>query len=99
MPATTTMLHIRVDENVKEQAAQALAAMGLSIPDVVRAFLTQFAVDKQLPFSIRDAKTPNAASRAAMAEGRELIKLHRARFASADALADDSEKASHTCHK
>ncbi|WP_228098388.1 type II toxin-antitoxin system RelB/DinJ family antitoxin [Chitinilyticum piscinae] len=29
MAATTTMIHVRVDENVKAQAAETLASMGL----------------------------------------------------------------------
>ena len=35
MPAGS-MLHVRMDENVKAQATQALAAMGLSTSDAVR---------------------------------------------------------------
>jgi len=42
-----------------------------------------------LPFTLQ---TPNAASRAAIAEADVLIKTRRARFASADMLMDDLEK-------
>jgi len=34
----TTMVHVRVDEQIKIQAAETLAAMGLSISDAVRVF-------------------------------------------------------------
>ncbi|KXS30676.1 MAG: XRE family transcriptional regulator [Candidatus Gallionella acididurans] len=37
--APTTMVHVRVDNEVKEQATEALAAMGLSVSDAVRLFL------------------------------------------------------------
>jgi DNA-damage-inducible protein J len=35
MPSTT-MVHVRVDEKVKEEARAALAKMGISISDAVR---------------------------------------------------------------
>jgi DNA-damage-inducible protein J len=38
--AATTMVHIRVDETLKTQAADTLAAIGLSLSDAVRVFLT-----------------------------------------------------------
>ena len=63
--ATTTMVHVRVNEKIKAQATKALTAMGLSVSDAVRVFLTRVAADKQLPF---DLKVPNAETRAAMAE-------------------------------
>lgn len=91
MAATTTMVHVRVDENLKAQAAETLASMGLTISDAVRVFLTRVVADKELPFSI---KAPNAVSRAAIAEASELITSRRARFATADALINDIEKAS-----
>ena len=86
--ATTTMVHVRVDEHVKAQAAETLAAMGLSISDAVRVFLTRIAAEKQLPFAL---KVPNAETRAAMEEARA---MSRARFATADELIRDLEKGS-----
>jgi DNA-damage-inducible protein J len=32
------MLHIRVDDDIKEQATQTLTAMGMSVSDAVRPF-------------------------------------------------------------
>jgi len=86
---TTTMVHVRVNESIKEQAAQALTAMGLTLSDAVRVFLTRVATDQELPFSL---KTPNAVSRAAIAEAETLVKNRRARFSTVDALIDDLEK-------
>ena len=84
--ATTTMVHVRMDEKVKERAAKALTAMGLSISDAVRVFLTRVASDKQLPFEL---KVPNAETRAAMQEARA---MSRTRFANAEELFNDLEK-------
>ncbi len=87
--ATTAMVHVRVDEQVKEQATEALAAMGLSVSDAVRVFLIRVAAEKQLPFAI---KVPNAETRSAMAEADGMVRAHRARFDSAGELLNDLEK-------
>ena len=89
--AATTMVHVRVDEHIKAQAAETLASMGLTVSDAIRVFLTRVVADKELPFAI---KAPNATSRVAIAEASEIIKGRRARFATADALIDDIEKTS-----
>lgn len=89
--ATTTMIHVRVDEDVKAKAAETLGAMGLSVSDAIRVFLMRVIADQELPFVI---KAPNAASQAAMVEADSIIKNRRARFATSDALIDDIEEAS-----
>ncbi|WP_370693991.1 type II toxin-antitoxin system RelB/DinJ family antitoxin, partial [Klebsiella pneumoniae] len=53
MAATTTMVHVRVDENVKAQAAETLASMGLTVSDAIRVFLTRVVADKELPFALK----------------------------------------------
>lgn len=65
--ATTTMVHVRLDERVKARAEKALAAMGLSISDAVRVLLTRVAAEKALPFEV---KVPNTTTRAAIEEAR-----------------------------
>ena len=84
--AATTMVHVRVDESIKNQATETLASMGLTVSDAVRVFLTRVVTDQQLPFALQ---APNAATRAAMREARSIAK---ARFSSADALIRDLEK-------
>ena len=84
---TTAMVHVRVDEQIKEQATEALAAMGLSVSDAVRVLLTRVAAEKALPFAI---KVPNKTTIAAMQEAR---KISKARFKSTDELMRDLEKA------
>ena len=90
MAAQTSMLHIRVDDDIKDQATQALAAMGLSMSEAVRLFLHRVVVEQAFPLEL---KVPNAETRAAMQESRALIAQGRARFATADALFDDLQKA------
>jgi DNA-damage-inducible protein J len=91
MAATTTMVHVRVDEKIKAQAAETLGAMGLTVSDAVRVFLTRIVADKELPFAL---KAPNETSRAAIAEADQIVQSRRARFATADALLNDLEEAS-----
>jgi DNA-damage-inducible protein J len=85
----TTMIHIRIDEQVKKQATETLAAMGLSVSDAVRVFLMRLVAEKQMPFAL---KVPNAETRAAMMEADEIVRTHRARFDTAAELFDDLEK-------
>ena len=83
---TTKMVHVRIDENIKAQATETLAAMGLSVSDAVRVFLTRVAAEKQLPFEL---KVPNRKTRAAMEEARA---REHSRFANAQELIDEIEK-------
>ena len=89
MAVQTSMLHIRVDDDIKEQATQALTAMGLSMSDAVRLFLRRVVVDQAFPLEL---KVPNAETRAAMEESRAMMASRRAGFASADKLFADLEK-------
>jgi DNA-damage-inducible protein J len=60
------MVHIRVDGEVKEQAAEALATMGLTVSDAVRLLLIRVAAEKAMPFEVR---VPNRETLAAMEAG------------------------------
>lgn len=64
---TTTMVHVRINERIKDEATKALAAMGLSVSDAVRLLLTRVAAEKMLPFNV---KVPNTATISAMEEAR-----------------------------
>ncbi|MCK9991080.1 MAG: type II toxin-antitoxin system RelB/DinJ family antitoxin [Rugosibacter sp.] len=87
--ATTTMVHVRVDEQIKAQATETLAAMGLSVSDAVRVFLMRVVADQQMPFAL---KVPNTETQAAMAEANEIARTRHARFGTATELFDDLEK-------
>jgi DNA-damage-inducible protein J len=87
--ATTTMVHVRVDERIKQQATETLAAMGLSVSDAVRVFLMRVVADKQMPFAL---KVPNAETRSAMLEADEIARARQTRFDTAAELFDDLEK-------
>jgi len=82
MPATT-MVHVRVDEKVKEEASATLAKMGISVSDAVRMMLVRVATEKALPFEVR---VPNAATVKAMTSAK---KKRGKRFPSAKELFED----------
>lgn len=88
--ARTSTLHVRIEDETKEQASAALEAMGLSVSDAVRLFLKRVVADQAFPLEL---KVPNAATRAAMAEADAIAARRAARFSDADALIADLEKA------
>ena len=49
MPAQTSMLHVRVDDQLKAQATDALSGVGLTLSDAVRILLTRVAAEGGLP--------------------------------------------------
>ena len=49
MPAQTSMLHVRVDDQLKTKAAETLAGVGLTLSDAVRILLTRVAAEGGLP--------------------------------------------------
>ena len=85
------MLHVRVDDAIKAQAADTLAAMGLTMSDAVRLFLHRVVAEQALPLEL---KVPNEQTQAAMAEARAMMAARTARFASGSELLDALEKTS-----
>lgn len=49
MPAQTSMLHVRVDDDLKTQATNVLSGVGLTLSDAVRILLTRVAAEGGLP--------------------------------------------------
>lgn len=91
MTTQSSMLHVRMDSGLKREATQALAAMGLTASEAVRLLFHRIAVDQAFPLEL---KVPNAQTRRAMAEVDEMVKNREARFANADEMFAELEKAS-----
>lgn len=83
MTTADTYVRARIDTDTKERAAEALAAMGLSISDAIRLLMLRVADERRLPFEV---KVPNAITRKAIAENETGKGKH---FASVDALMAD----------
>ena len=67
---TTTMVHIRIDQKTKQQAAKTLAAMGMSVSDAVRILLLRVAAEKALPFEVKVPKATTAKAMRAAGRGK-----------------------------
>jgi DNA-damage-inducible protein J len=80
---STTMVHVRVDEKVKEEASETLAQMGITVSDAVRMMLVRIAAEKALPFDVR---IPNATTVKAM---KAADKKRGKRFRSTEQLFED----------
>jgi len=87
-----SMVHVRIDDEFKAQATEALEAMGLSVSDAVRILLKRVVAEQAFPLEL---KVPNAATREAMAEAQTIRQTRRARFSSAEAIFDDLEENAH----
>ena len=89
MSTQSSMLHVRMDTDLKRRATETLAAMGMTVSDAVRLLFHRIAVDQAFPLEL---KVPNAQTRRAMAEVDELVKTRKTRFASADEMFAELEE-------
>lgn len=89
MTERSSMLHVRMDNDLKRRATEALSAMGLTASEAVRLLFHRIAVDQAFPLEL---KVPNAETRSAMAEAQEILNAGKTRFATADEMFADLEK-------
>lgn len=86
--ARSSMLHVRIDDETKEQGNAVLDAIGLSASDAVRLLYRRIAAEQAFPLEL---KVPNAKTQAAMKESREILRARRARFDNADDMIAELE--------
>ena len=88
MQSASAMIHVRIDQKLKSQASKTFNAMGLTLSEAVRVFLTRAATDQAFPFELR---VPNAETIAAMEAGDrgEVVKFASVEELMADLHADD----------
>lgn len=55
MSAHTSMIHVRMDNDLKNRATEALAAMGLSTADAVRLLFHRIVADQAFPLKLKVA--------------------------------------------
>lgn len=97
MAAQTSMLHIRVDDKLKADAAEKLAGVGLTVSDAVRILLTRVVKEGALPAGLTaDPEAYDAWFRAkvheALADTRPPVP-HRQVMDEAQALIDRKRRA------
>ena len=83
MTTQSSMLHIRMNSELKEKATEALSEMGLSTSEAVRLLFHRIAVDQAFPLEL---KVPNARTREAMDEVDQMVKDRKSQFESADKM-------------
>lgn len=49
----TSLLQIRMDEDLKNQAAELFESLGMDIPTAIRVFFKRALVEKGLPFDVK----------------------------------------------
>ncbi len=82
----SSMMHLRIDDQLRRDASFTLDAIGLSMPDAIRLFLKRVVLEQALPLRL---EVPNAATERAMADAMSPgLKV----FATAAELFDDLEK-------
>ncbi len=86
MTAHTKMIHVRVDDDLREEASAVLESFGMSMSDAVRIFLHRVAATQSFPLEL---KVPNEETKAALEEARAMRQARKARFATPDELFDD----------
>lgn len=73
--AANAFVRARIDEAVKNEAADVLASMGMTVSDLMRITLTKVAREKALPF---DMRVPNEMTAKTIAASEKGIDVHKA---------------------
>ncbi len=81
----TSMLHVRVDDELKARASDALSGVGLTLSDAVRILLTRVAAEGGLPAGL--AADPDAYDAWFRAKVREALDDDRPATAHDDVMA------------
>ncbi|MBY3432733.1 type II toxin-antitoxin system RelB/DinJ family antitoxin [Rhizobium laguerreae] len=85
MVATTKMMHVRVEETLKDDACRILAGFGLTTSDAVRIFLTAVVKERGMPVGLtQDKASHDAWFRASV---REALEDERPGIPHAEAMA------------
>ncbi|WP_290918491.1 type II toxin-antitoxin system RelB/DinJ family antitoxin [Fibrobacter sp.] len=81
----TTVLQVRMDEDLKNEASELFEKLGLDIPTAIRIFFKRAVTEKGIPFEVREPTAVyNAGSKASSIERRvaalENLQKYRGRI-------------------
>jgi DNA-damage-inducible protein J len=82
----TSMLTLRVKDDLKEQATATLAKVGISLPEAIRVFLGRVVSEQGFPFPLH---VPNAETAAAL---RDSMASDNKRYTSVEEMFDVLDK-------
>jgi DNA-damage-inducible protein J len=99
MPTQSSMLHVRIDDQLKSRAAAALADVGLTLSDAVRILLTRIVAEGGLPAGL--TADPDAYDTWFRAKVQQALDDPRPPVPHADVMADvkaliDSKRLAHS---
>ena len=63
----TSIMQIRIDNDLKKEATAIFEELGLDLPTAIRVFLKKSVKDKGIPFDLRERAVPNDAINAMLA--------------------------------
>ncbi|WP_275784194.1 type II toxin-antitoxin system RelB/DinJ family antitoxin [Pararhizobium gei] len=81
--AATKMLHVRVDDDLSEDANAVFRSLGLTMSEAIRLFLHRSVVSQGIPLEL---KVPNATTLEALAEARQMRRAKKVRFSTPEEL-------------
>jgi DNA-damage-inducible protein J len=82
----SSMLHIRLENALKDDVTKTLDKIGISMPEAIRVFLKRIVREQAFPFRL---EVPNAETEAALRES--LATTDRKRYTSKEGMFDDRE--------
>ena len=83
----STVIQIRMDEELKNDASAILEDIGLDLPTAIRVFLKKVVAREGIPFDVAREDTPNSVTIAAMRETEEIM-AHPERYKSYSSVAE-----------
>lgn len=87
--AANAFVRARVTTDLRDEAAEVLKELGLTVSDVMRMMLTRIAREKAIPIELM---APNAVTCAAIDEARAMREARKHRFENAQDLFDAIEE-------
>lgn len=84
----TSSINIRIEPNAKSQVEDLYNSLGITLSDAIKMFIYQSIQLGGLPFTPRVIQ-PNATTKMAMQESKDIAESHNARFSTAEEMFDD----------
>jgi DNA-damage-inducible protein J len=91
--AKSATMHIRVDEDIKNEALLVVEELGLNISAAINMYLKQIVLRKEIPFRVSTYPQLNAETIASLEEGDAIAsgRLDAKRYQSVDDLFADMD--------
>ena len=88
----TTVLQVRMDEDLKNEASELFEKLGLDIPTAIRIFFKRAVTEKGIPFEVREPAVAYNASSEAYKKEHAKVRMKKIQEIFADDKGWASEK-------